>query len=210
MTNFFRYRPVINGFIGGPGINTWHGEESVLGFDDEDPNAFAVAVWAAYNAMKTALAPGVSVQFPTEVTWHLEDTGEMVETFAVDGLNDIVSEAAAAEGQVPRAAQFVTRLSTGVIRRGRKLQGRHFIGPASARYLTSDGQVTAGARTFISAAYGGLIDSPGPNLVVWGPPIYEKDGAGNPTDTVLAPGKKGTVTTVSVSAVPGTLRSRKV
>ena len=209
MTNFFRYRPVLTGFVGAPGINTWHGEESVLGFDDEDPQAFADAVRAVYFAAKAYLAPGVEVIFPGEVTWHDEATGTLREPFGIVAPQTVTSTSTPGEGQNPRASQSIVQLHTAVVRRGRRLQGRHFFGPASGFCFGPDGLLNTNALNGLRSAYGGIFDQPGPNLVVWGPPIYERDADGNPTDTVIAPGKKGTVTSVSVSATPGTLRSRK-
>lgn len=203
MTNFFRYRPVLTGFIGGPGINTWHGEESTLGFDDEDPDGFARMVREAYQAMVLYLAPGVRVTFPTEVTWHDEATGELRDVFPCEARADIVASDIGGYAQESRATQIVSRLQTSVVRHGKRLRGRHFIGPASGYALGADGQVTAAARTAVASAYGGLIDPAGPNLVVWGPPIKDDDGA------VIAPGKKGLVEAVSVSATPGSLTSRR-
>jgi len=203
MTNFFRYRPVISGFIGAPGINTWHGEESVLGFDNEDPQAFATAVRAVYEAAKAMLAVGVSVNFPGEVTWHDEATGELRDVFPVSAPALVSSTGNSTGGQISRATQLVVALNTGEIRDGKRLAGRHFIGPTNTLQFGSDGQVTSATRTALQSAYGGLIDQPGPNLVVWGPPKLA-----TPTRPA-SPGKKGTVESVRVLGVPGTLRSRK-
>lgn len=204
MTNFFRFRPVLQGFIGAPGINTWHGEESVLGFDDEDPQAFATAVREVYYAIRHLFTPDVRVTFPAEVTWHDEATGDLRDVFPIAALTDVSSTAAGSYSYVPRSDQAVARLHTEVVRNGRRLQGRHFIGPINTMVFDGSGQVASSYQASIAGAYGGLIDSPGPNLVVWGPPI--KDDVGN---TIHA-GKKGVVKSVSVNATPGTLRSRKV
>ena len=204
MTNFFRYRPVLNGFIGAPGINTWHGEESVLGFDDEDPQAFATAVRAVYDAVKSLFVLGVVISFPSEVTWHDEETGDLRDVFNITAPPTVTSTGSGGSSALPRSNQVVVRHHTHVIRNGKRLSGRHFIGPIAGTVFDVTGQVTAGAQATIASAYGGVIDSPGPNLVVWGPPIV------NDVGVTIHPGKKGTVGSVSVNTTPGTLRSRKV
>lgn len=209
MTNFFRFRPVISGFIGGPGINTWHGEESVLGFDDEDPQAFANAVRAAYDAMKSYFVTGQSIQFPGEVTWHLEDSGELAAVFPITAPDPVVGTSPNNNGTLSRATQVVAALNTSVIRDGKRLAGRHFIGPVAITAIDQTGQVTAAARAAIAAAYGGLIDQPGPNLVVWGPPRKARPATPDLPALPALPGKKGTVESVLCRSTPGTLRSRK-
>lgn len=210
MTNFFRYRPVISGFIGGPGINTWHGEESVLGFDNEDPEAFATAVRAFYDAIKAYYHIPLVIQFPGEVTWHDEDTGDLVEVFGITAPAVVTGTGVAAGGNVPRAAQVVVQHNTSVIRDGKRLTGRHFIGPASSLLFDTTGQVTSAVRTTIQAAYGGLIDQPGPNMVVWGPPRKARAATPDLPALTALPGKKGTVQSVVARSTPGTLRSRKI
>lgn len=209
VTNFFRFRPVISGFIGGPGINTWHGEESVLGFDDEDPQAFAEAVRAFYAAVASYFLTSMSIQFPGEVTWHDEEEGKLVEVFAIDAPAQVAGTGSASNGQLSRATQVVAALNTGVIRDGKRLTGRHFIGPISNGAIGTDGQVLLSARNNIAAAYGGLIDQPGPNLVVWGPPRKSRPATDDLPALPALPGKKGTVQSVLCRSVPGTLRSRK-
>jgi len=209
MATFLRYRPVLTGFVGAPGINTWHGQGETLIPTSIEAQEWVDQVRAAYFAAKAYLAPGVSVVFGGEVTLHDEATGELTGVEGVTAPATVVSTSTAAEGQNPRASQSVVQLGTDVIRNGRRLKGRHFLGPASAFCFGSDGLLTTSARNGIVSAYGGVHDIAGVNLVVWGPPIYAKDAFGNPTDTLLAPGKKGLVTSVSVSVTPGTLRSRK-
>lgn len=209
MTNFFRYRPLVTGFVGGPGINTWHGEESVLGFDDEDPQAFATAVRACYAVWDEFMVNSISVQFPGEVTWHDEETGDLVEVFAVTAPDPVPGTASTALGVLSRATQINAQLNTEVIRDGKRLVGRHFLGPIATSAIGSDGQITSAARALIAGSYGGLIDQPGPNLVVWGPPRKARAATPDLPAQSALPGKKGLVKSVTARSVPGTLRSRK-
>lgn len=209
MAQFIRYRPVITGFVGAPGINTWHGEAGLAAAWIDEAQGWADAVRAVYFACKAYLAPGVTVTFPGEATIHDEATGSLLSASPVVAPANVVSTATAAEGQDSRATQSLVQLHTAVVRNGRRLQGRHFLGPASSFCFDSNGQTNQNAKNGIQAAYGGVVDIAGAGLVVWGPPIYEKNSAGEPTDVLISAGKKGSVTAVSVSSIPGTLRSRK-
>lgn len=205
MPSFFRYRPVLSGFIGAPGINTWHGQGGLSGGGvmESDAENFQLAVRAVYNAAQLYLAPGVTVSFPGEVTLHDEATGELQNVIPLDTLADIVASDVVASAQESRATQLIVHLSTDDVRRGRRLAGRHFFGPASGYALDGAGQVKAEARNAVAAAYGGVVDGPGSNLIVWGPPIKDKDGE------VIAPGQLAVVKSVTVRSKPGVLRSRR-
>jgi hypothetical protein len=201
MTDFLRYRPVLGGFIGAPGINTFNGEMDVIP-QASDAQAWATAVRAVYNALSNYLANGVTVTFPGEVTAHNEATGELTAVYGVTPPAVITGSASAIESQESRATQLVVALATDQIRDGRRLAGRIFIGPVGGGALGSDGQVTSSCRTAVQSAFSGVLDSPGPELVVYGPPKESGPNSGSP-------GLKGTVTSVTVRTVPGTLRSRK-
>lgn len=209
MANFWRYRPVISGFVGGPGINTWHAEFGVDPLDD-DPQNWASAVAAAYTAMRSFLVSGAIVTFPGELTVHDEATGKLVDVKAFTPPAPVLSSIAGGNSTSSRATQILTQLRTNTIRDGKRLQGNHFIGPVGITCLDADGQITLGARTAIAAAYGGVIDAPGPQLCVYGPPRAERPAEGDKPALPALPGKKGTVVSVTVSPTPGTLRSRKV
>jgi len=203
MATFLRYRPILGGFIGAPGINTWHGERDVLPLTESDAQEWADAVRAVYDAMKGLLGYQVQVTFPGEVTEHDEATGALTNVFGVTAPATVTATATSAVGNASRATQLVVHLGTDQIRDGKRLAGRQFIGPVATTTMGSDGQVTSAVRTAVQSAYGGVTDVAGPELVVYGPPKLTGPNAGSP-------GRKGTVTSVRCLSVPGTLRSRKV
>lgn len=203
MASFYRYRPVLSGFAGGPGINTWHFEETLADFGGNQAQAIADIVREIYFAIRTNLVAGTSVTFPAEVTIHNELTGALVDVKSVTPPVTVVSSSTVSDAKVSRATQAIVRLHTDQIRRGRRLQGRHFIGPLSATAMDQNGQITGAVQTAIATAYDGALDWVDGRLVVWGPPIEDEN------DNVVEAGVKGTVQSVSVNALPGTLRSRK-
>ena len=203
MTNFLRYRPVLSGWQGGPGMNTWHGVSDVLPLDSDQGQQFANEIRTVYETLKSRFVSGVTITFPNEITEHNEETGELVAVHAITSPAAVIATASSADGQVPRSTTFVARLNTDTIRDGRRLTGRHFLGPIPEGELGIDGAIATGSRTSVQAAYGGVLDLVGPNLVVWGPPKHDANG------NVVAVGKLGRVVSVSVNAIPGTLRSRK-
>lgn len=206
MVRFLRYRPTLQGFIGAPGINTWHADVSTLvAITLDEAQLFADDVRAAYAALTSQLGYLVTVQFPGEVTEHDEVTGELQGVHAVDAPDQVSSIANSAAGSESRATQATVRLLTPTVANGRRLQGRHFIGPLAGSCIGSDGQVINVHRNAIADAYAGLINPTGPiNLAVWGPPLHGIGGE------LIRPGVIGRVGSVSVNSTPGTLRSRKV
>lgn len=204
MATFLRYRPVLSGFTGAPGINTFHGSGDVLPINATQAQQFADEIKAVYLAIQSVFASGVTITFPGEMTMHEELTGELVDVFAVTPPATVSSSGSLSDSNMPRSTQAVVRLNTGVIRDGKRLVGRHFIGPINQTAVGTDGQMMTASRTLIAGAYGGILDLIGPNLFVYGP--VKKDANGNATSA----GRLGRVTGVSVLTVPGTLRSRKV
>lgn len=204
MASFLRYRPVLSGFSGAPGINTFHGMTDVFPINITQAQQFADEIKAVYLAMQSIFASGVTITFPGELTIHDELTGELMEVVAVTPPATVTSSGSLSDSNMPRSVQAVARLNTNVIRDGRRLVGRHFIGPINQTAVHTDGTIVSASRTLIANSYGGILDVVGPNLAVYGP--TKRDEAGNPTSA----GKLGKVTGVSVLTIPGTLRSRKV
>lgn len=203
MATFIRFRPVISGFVGAPGINTWHGSQDILPINASQAQQFADEVRVCYEAMKAYFVSGVTISFPGEVTVHDESTGELMTVHGITAPAGVSSTGSGATSNTTRDMQYLARLNTNTTRDGKRLNGRHFIGPANTSGIDTAGQVTSALRGGIAAAYGGLLDLIGPNLYVWGPPKRNEVG------TIISPGALARVVSVSVSAVPGTLRSRK-
>lgn len=209
MAKVMRYRPVLTGWIGGPGINTWHAE-ATLDATADNAQPLADAVRAAYQAMRQVYAAGVTINFPGEVTVHDEATGDLVDVHGVTSPDQVTAGGSLGNSTLSRATQALVRLSTNEIRAGKRLAGAHFIGPLVTFYIGTNGQITTEGKGIIQAAYGGLVDVIGPNLVVYGPKRKYRPATEDLPELVALPGKKGRVVSVSVADVPGTLRSRKV
>lgn len=200
---FLRYRPVLNGFVGAPGINTFHCQGTVFPFQPVDIQAFADTVRASYQSFRANLATGVTVDFPSEVTEHDEASGALVAAYGITAPAQVLSSGAGTASQLSRDTQIVLRLNTGTVRAGRRLKGRLFIGPINSGCILSTGQISSAVGAQLVDAFDGLIDFLGGRLVVYGPPKRNEAGA------IVSAGVAARVTGMSYQPMPGTLRSRK-
>lgn len=201
----YRFKVGISGFIGGPGVNTWHlcQFEELGGADQSDLEGMANDISAVYTAVKSLYAPSVKIRIESVVEGFDIATGNLVSVTGIAAPAEI--SATGTVGTVSRATQVTVRLQTDAIRANRQVQGRHFLGPIAGSALGADGQITSANRATVESAYDGICDVAGNGrLVVWAQP-NEK----HPRPDARA-GRIGYVQGVVANAIPGTLRSRKV
>lgn len=205
MATVYRFGVNIAGWTGGPGRNTWHmcqaGE--LGGADQSDLEGIAADIAAVYDAVKSHLINGLTVDIDATVDEFDVATGALQRVIGITPPATVTGSAAAVSGNVSRATQATVRFKTDAVRGNRSLQGRHFLGPVANTVLGSDGNITSAVAAAFGAAYGGVIDVTGNGrLVVWGQP--------SPTVPALAVGMVGYVQQAVCNRIPGTLRSRKV
>lgn len=203
MATVYRFKVDLSGWIGGPGLNTWHMAQAgeLGGADQSDLEGMAADIMAVYDGLKQYLAAGVKVTIAPIVEGFDVATGSLQQVTGITTPTGISASASAAQS---RATQFCVRLKTDAIRGNRLLQGRHFIGPVGGSAVGTDGQVSSAVRAAVESAYGGVTDIAGNGrLVVYGRKMVNADGQS-------LPGTIGYVQGALCNAVPGTLRSRKV
>jgi len=202
--DLYRVRVILDGWQGGPGINTFHFRSSVA-LPSDSLDTVADMLSAAYYSLALYLVPGLTMRVDPIVDVFRDDTGELVRGESLDAPATVTMTSGA--GGISRATQIVARFGTNDVKHGRRLVGRTFIGPASGQALGGDGLVTSACRTAVQGAFDGLLDVVGDlRLVVWHRPRPEPE---NPGDPPARAGDNGLVTSVTALPKPGVLRSRR-
>lgn len=200
----YRFKANLTGFIGGPGVNTWHmcqiGE--IGGADQSDLEGMASDIAAVYTAVKAHLVNSVRVNIDPVVEGFDIATGNLESVHGIAAPAEVAGTSATLT--LSRATQVCVRLQTDALRGNRQVQGRHFLGPIGGSAFGADGQISSSVRTLIQNAYGGVTDVLGDaRLVVW---AQRNDKMERPDARA---GRIGYVQSVIANATPGTLRSRK-
>jgi hypothetical protein len=196
MPDIHRYRVALTGWNGAPGVNTLYIRFEAIPFI-EDVQGVADLIRTSYESLKDYYAQGVQIQVEPEVQVIDSATGTLVSGEAIVPGAAIT---AAATASLSRATMMLARLNTDKVIEGRRLRGRIYLGPVANSAMSSDGSISAAARTAISTAFNGLVGAVGEGrLVVWHRPSGE--GASD--------GDYGEVQTVSAKPLPAVLRSRR-
>lgn len=190
----------ITGFVGEPGFNIIHWTAG-LGPGPSDTGGveeFHDTLEASYSAIADAYNNQQTIEIEPQVVYFNDDDGVLLGS-TTDPSGSRYIDCTSTSFFVDRAMCLTMRLRTDGYVNGRRLQGRIFLGPASAQYLGGDGLVTEAAAAGVAGAFAGCISGAGGRLAVWH----------RPTDAAPASGTYQDVTSLSVNRVPGTLRSRK-
>ncbi len=194
MPDVYRAQIVLDGWTGGPGVNTlWFTKGDPLGEDAETAQQIISELQTVYDQFMDRLAPGVTAEPLSLVDKIDEVSGSLLARYGVSTWK-LTSTTSA--GQMSRATQAKMRFVTNVIWQGRVLQGGPFIGPLAENTLTNDGAIGATTGPALVAAWGTFLSGPGPRLAVYSQP---KDGQG----------RVGDVSSVAVKPRPAVLRSRR-
>lgn len=179
----------------GPSVTTFHLEGMAAGQETAVSNAIRDFFLNITDRLPTA----VSVVAPTEAQFLNTATGVLESVVPLPGAWNAtgLSSSSYAAG----AGARITWNTAGIVA-GRRVRGTTFLVPLSSSCFTTDGIITAASRTDISdaaTAFRGALTaiSLGTELCVYSRP---------------APGRPGTVHTVTSSSVPSmsaTLRGRK-
>lgn len=208
MASIYAFKVIGNGWTGAPGITTFWGlmpSQAATGSTGECEE-FAARIKDCYNTMAGLLANSTSWTIESVVQRFDIPTGVLEGEVVITPPSTVTSSAGANTSHLPRSAMINVNLRTDAIRNGRKLLGRHFIGPACSGTYDNNGLLDSGIGATVITAYNGLLDITGPmRLAVYGRPIpadAESPNAG-------AAGVHGYVQKVAPGSKPGTLRSRK-
>jgi hypothetical protein len=195
MSTLMRVRAVSSGWTGGPGLNTFYFLGSEPPVTAEATEAVA-RVRAFYESLKTRMATIWTVQPDNSVDTLNDVTGALTGGLAGTAVAATTGTGLSTINDL--ASMAVIRINTGVIVNGRRLQGRHFIGPFDTGQTTSGGLAPATVTAFNTAANLLTTTIVTPILAcVWHRPV---GGAG---------GSHATVSTFATQTKLGVLRSRR-
>lgn len=203
MAEVLRLTVDLNGWQGAPGMNTWHFLRSdSLNFDEEHVNSAVSMLQTCYtwwqphllNGMTCALRTEAQVFEPAEGT--LTDFADIEFPWTVNG--------AGLDTALSRATMAVSKEMTLKVYDGRRLNGRHFIGPLNGNAITNAGQLNASVIQAVIDGLSGMTQLPlNTRLAVWHRPKKDEDG------NLVRVGGAAFVNAVSCMSKPGVLRSRR-
>lgn len=194
-------RVVINltGWNGAPGVNVLHfSGGSTSDWTSEVVLAMCDEVVQMTDDLKEWWAPGITMQLRPDVDIIDVATGDIVDQVAPSPAFGPISSTGAS-GQESRATQAVVRFKGDRWVRGRRIQGRMFLGPLNSAIMASDGTIADENLPSIPDAFEAMISGLGTRLAVYSRPNPGLARAGDYAD----------VTSVSCSKTPGILSKRR-
>lgn len=191
MSTANRYRVVWNFPNGGPGVSTFYGTGTSIGTD----------LQGFFNAIKTRIPIGVTLDYDGSVETFTVETGELVSASSVE---TPWSVAGTGTGSWAAGTGASVRWLTGAVVRGHRVYGRTFLAPLNSFSYDATGTLDSSALAEFRTAAGALIASTGSELGVWSRPVPAPGGVGPAAPGVLSP-----ITGYSVRDVVSGLRSRR-
>lgn len=170
-----RVRTVLNGWPGGPGLNTFY-------FDATTTPSNTVAadvvgrVRAFWNSSAALFPTTFSAQVQANVDQLDETTGTLLGTF-VGGAPAVVAGASGTAYNA-FATMVLLRLNTGVVLNGRRVVGRSFIGPVTSTVDQGGNPLLSNVTTLLAAATAMLTGSTSAIPEVWHRPFPKGSGTG--------------------------------
>lgn len=208
MPNIYRSRVALTGWEGAPGVTTYYwtpGEVTIGDPTPEQVQDFHDLLGVAWTDFTIAVVAGVTAKVERTVDVIDVASGEIVNQIYADG-TEPVAVGTDPGVSVSRATMICLSLITDTYIRGRRIRGRHFIGPVGSRGIASDGSTNAERGQIFADAYTAMIHGSAPNLAVYSRPYVNK-GSGDPKPS--HDGAYGDVQAVSFMNRPATLRSRR-
>lgn len=215
MTQICRVRAASEGWLGGPGLNTFYfrtGENQVPPVINT-AQLCVTRVRAALDVWKAQMPLAWRCQVSNIVDVIEDSSGQLVNSFSVDPA--AILAGVAPMGWAPTSTMVLLRLNTSTFSDGARLQGRAFLGPV-ANSLDDNGTVTQSMLDNATATGAALLDagiSDNPDLVVWRRPrearaAYTKGEKVFPAVTQRN-GSIAQVTSITVPDKFAVLRSRR-
>lgn len=198
MVNILRFRVVLTGFAGAPGVNTFYGMTGDLPIVTAgNIGEFSDALHGLYETLNGNLATGVRATPELAVSEFEEGTGVLIQEHQLDVPAWTVT-AGTATSRNSHATHAKFRYRTGVPVGQRLLKGGIYFGPLDASGAVDiDGAITSQFRDAAVQAHNPFALIETLKLCVWHQP---RNGTG---------GVAHTVQTVDVMPVPAVLRSRR-
>jgi hypothetical protein len=158
----------------------------------------------AFTIIEAWFAPGVTWEIETDVSVIDVASGDLVDVIG-QTVGVFTGTAGSGAGTLSRATQATLSLKTDQFLRGRRLQGRLFLGPIASNVVGNDGQLNLVDADAITDAFVAMTSGVGPRMAVYSRPYLAPPGSSYPDSG----GSYGDVITATCRRLPGTLRSRK-
>lgn len=200
MTNIYRTRVALSGWLGGPGVNTLYWSAgSILGtptpsqvqsFHEEIGDAWTTIGGYCVDFWTFLVEPTVDVIDAT--------TGNITGVIVADGEAPTWSQGDTVDSKVARNTVLNIAYATDQWVGGRRLRGRTYFGPVGREAMADDGQILPSCAAAVEDAFVALTSGLGPRLAVYHRP---KPPSGE--------GYYGDVVQVTCRTKPGSLKSRR-
>lgn len=170
-----------SGTTGGPGLTQLciEGKTDPHSWDAAAAQVAVDAVRAMWQASRTYIPDNIKLDVSPVVDVYTNVDGQLVGSYAAPVVP--AQTIGSATTNFSMASGVKVNLNTGQIRNGRRVRGSVFIVPSSGDTFTTDGLVTALARSGLNAAFQAMINTLSTNnkqLVVWSRPLPASDPKG--------------------------------
>lgn len=199
MVTVSRVTALWSGFAGSPGYSRFSFQQLM---DDAARNAAGAAVTTFFDAIKTLLAPGVTIQVQGQVDEFDVSTGALIGSGSMTTIPGSVSSTASALAYAGGSG-LVATWNTSLVWHSHRVKGRTFLVPMAQVAYQADGTALGTAITTIQTAGNALCASTA-DLAVWSR-WYGKP----PGDTQLD-GALASATSCTVKDMASQLRSRRL
>jgi hypothetical protein len=202
--DLYRYRVILSGWQGGPGLNTFFlrfGPGDVISSGDVQQGA--TDIMAVYTALKSFGLDGLSARVDGVVDVISDTDGILKRQWNITAPAPV--NALSSGTRLPRMTMVKCKYTTDKVIVNDKgsglLRGGIYYGPLAESGVNTGGQIDSNLITAVGSAFGGLLNELPlqPRLVVW----HRPSGRGA-TD-----GDSGFVQSVTAKPVPAVLRSRR-
>lgn len=207
MADLYEFKMIIGGsWTGNPGVNIIHSTADPLDSPTSIGN-FMNQIKNGWTAAAGYLLNQATFQVSSEVLKKNVETGTLIKVANVTPPAVVTGGGAATS--TSHALQANCRHNTDVVADGRRLIGRHFVGPLAQDAIDTDGTLKAAAVTAFNSMWGGMQDiAGGIRLITWHRPILGEHAEGVPAPVIRA-GSFGHVQNTVCQDKIAILRSRR-
>ena len=182
-----RSRVVWSNFPGAPGYSNFYWNEAV-------PSAEVASLKSFFEAIKTLIAGGAVLTYPSSVDVIDETTGNITSSTPI---TQQTPTTATGSGAFSGASGAVVHWITDGFVGGRRVRGRTFLVPLTGGSFDTNGSILTSALTTLQTAASALVTATTPAMSVWRRP------------TAFTAGSVHTVSSAVVPDLAAVLRSRR-
>jgi len=197
MTNLFRVRTELTGFIGAPGVATMY---------FRDVTSALSSVHDLWANIATTMPSDVHIQVIGFGDVIDDVTGDLVATWTQSNPAAIVGTVT---GTYSAPVGLLLRWSTDTVVDGHRLRGRTFVVPCGSNMFGTDGQVIPANVVGLQTAISAFQTAQNASFAVWHRPKFGPVPSGGGVRPRLRDGSNGLVTGTGISTKAVVLRSRR-